>query len=674
MLIRTGILLLLLFVYDLCQAQPCTTLGQNPSTAFPVCGTTTFHQNEVPICSSTSLYVPGCSGTGNVNYENKNPFWYRFTCYVSGTLSFVISPVNQNDDYDWQLYDITGLNPDEVYTNHNIIVAGNWSATPGNTGASANGVTYLQCASSPSENRPTFARSPNLIAGHDYILLISHYTDSQSGYNLSFNGGTAVITDPADPHLLKVTPNCDGSSLVVKLNKKMKCSSLTGSGSEFSIFPAVATVVSATTATCTSGFNMDEIILTLSNPIPGGTYQLIINNGTDGNTLLDNCDRNIPEAEQISFVYDVPQPIPIDSVGNVGCAPDKIRLHFSKRISCNTIAPDGSNFTITGTTPVTITGAAGDNCLAGLSDVIVLQLGSPLYLSGSYMVTPHLSVNGGAVIDECGQIIQPRPVSFTTVDTVYAGFSHTNVMGCRFDTLTFFHNGAHGVNQWNWTFNSSSRSDLQSPTMVFPATSTNTVQLVVSNGVCRDTVTQQIVLDNEVIAGFDMPADICPEDVLSLPNTSKGQIDIWQWDFSSLGSSNLKDPAPLHFIQDNRERVYMIRLTVTNTLLGCSDAVTKRLRVLNNCFIAVPTGFTPNGDGLNDYLYPNNALKADKMRFSIYNRWGQLMFSTSSWLEKWDGRVNGIPQPSGVYVWYLQYTHRDTGKEVFQKGTSTLIR
>jgi gliding motility-associated-like protein len=96
--------------------------------------------------------------------------------------------------------------------------------------------------------------------------------------------------------------------------------------------------------------------------------------------------------------------------------------------------------------------------------------------------------------------------------------------------------------------------------------------------------------------------------------------------------------------------------------------------VLDNCFIAVPTGFTPNGDGLNDYLYPNNALKAINLDFKVYNRWGQLVFGSHDWQQKWDGKIGGIPQAPGVYVWYLRYTHRDTGKKIFQKGTTTLIR
>jgi len=96
--------------------------------------------------------------------------------------------------------------------------------------------------------------------------------------------------------------------------------------------------------------------------------------------------------------------------------------------------------------------------------------------------------------------------------------------------------------------------------------------------------------------------------------------------------------------------------------------------VLDNCFIAVPSAFTPNGDGLNDFLYPNNALKAINLEFKVFNRWGQLVFESRNWQEKWDGKIKGIPQTTGVYVWFLRYTHTDTGRNVFQKGTTTLIR
>src|SRR5688572_29586303 len=74
--------------------QACTNLGQTPSTAFPVCGTTVFHQTSVPICATVNIFVPGCStGGGGTSYQNKNPYFYKFTCYAAGTLGFLIVPL-----------------------------------------------------------------------------------------------------------------------------------------------------------------------------------------------------------------------------------------------------------------------------------------------------------------------------------------------------------------------------------------------------------------------------------------------------------------------------------------------------------------------------------------------------------------------------------------------------
>ena len=149
---------------------------------------------------------------------------------------------------------------------------------------------------------------------------------------LAFGGGTAVITDPKDPHLDNAVPNCDGKKIRLKLNKKMKCSSLTATGSEFSIVPAAATIVSAEAANCNSSFDFDEVTITLANALPTGNYQLVINDGTDNNSLVDNCDRGIPAGEQATFSYFVPTPIPIDSVANAGCAPDEIRFISVKKL------------------------------------------------------------------------------------------------------------------------------------------------------------------------------------------------------------------------------------------------------------------------------------------------------------------------------------------------------
>ena len=53
-------------------AQPCTTLGQSPQPAFPVCGTAVFNQNSVGICGNTTVVSRCISG---VNLTDKNPYW-----------------------------------------------------------------------------------------------------------------------------------------------------------------------------------------------------------------------------------------------------------------------------------------------------------------------------------------------------------------------------------------------------------------------------------------------------------------------------------------------------------------------------------------------------------------------------------------------------------------------
>jgi gliding motility-associated-like protein len=674
---RPGILLIatcLLVSAHKAYAQPCTTLGQTPSTAFPVCGTTAFVQNTVPICSTNDILVPGCSGgPGGAQYMNKNPFFYKFTCYVGGTLGFVITPLAANEDYDWQLYDITNRNPNDIFTDITMVVTGNWSGTYGPTGASATGVNYINCASVPTDNEPTFAAMPTLILGHEYLLMISHFTDTQSGYSLTFGGGTGAITDPKMPHMATVKPDCDGTKVTLKLNKKVKCSSITPGGTEFSILPAVTTVISAVTDSCGFGFDFDEVLITFSSALPNGNYQLVINNGTDGSTLIDNCDNRIPQGETIPFFYAIPQPIFADSVGTPGCAPDSVKVYFPKRILCNTIAPNGTDFSVSGPSPVTVVAAYG-NCINNKTDYIIVKFASPIGVGGTYQLTLKAGDDGSVFLDECGQ---PTPVHtrpFTTKDTVNADFSFAGAYGCQRDTLTFSHNGAHGVNSWNWTFNNGPVINTQTHTIVFPASSTNNIQLIVSNGLCRDTSTTTMVLNNEVKTSFTMDSIICPEDKLTVTNTSTGIIDTWRWNFDLVGSSTLKDPPPFQFPSINHEAYYTVKLVGSNNALGCSDSTRKRLTVLDFCFIDVPTAFTPNNDGLNDDFGPHNALKADNYQFKVYNRWGQLVFESKNWRDRWDGKINGTVQTTGIFVWMLSYTNRDTKQQVFRKGTVAVIR
>ncbi|WP_243751757.1 T9SS type B sorting domain-containing protein [Niastella caeni] len=671
---RYFVLLVVLLLSNQLAAQNCTSLGQLPSTAFPVCGVDTFSQTNVPICMTHTLTVPGCTGDGNA-YGDKNPYWYRFTCYQTGTLGFLITPNNLNDDYDWMLYDITGHNPEEVFTNTSLIVTGNWAGTSGLTGASNAGVNFIQCASDPNDKKNAFSTMPTIQQGHTYLLLVSHYTNSQSGYKLSFGGGTGVITDPLLPKIEKSWAGCGGVTVTIRMNKKMKCNSLSTNGSEFTLTPAAATIVAATGVGCSNSFDMDTVVLTMSNALPPGTYTITMQNGQDGNTLLDNCDRNVPAGNVISIVVDPVMPTPMDSIKPVGCAPDKLELVFRRPINCNSIAANGSDFTITGSTPVSITGASG-NCVNGVTTSIIVQLSAPIQTAGNYQIQMKPGTDGNTVIDECGQQTPAGPaLPFATKDTVNADFTYQLLYGCKADTVNFFHNAANSINQWNWNFNNEARSTLQNPAYIFSTFGPKQISLQVSNGVCKDSATTTVLLDNELNAAFGFPEILCPEDKAVFTDSSIGKIISWNWNFGNGNTSTLQNPLPETYPNPttDRSKYYTIRLIVENNI-HCFDTAAHQMKVVNSCFITVPNAFTPNGDGKNDNLYPLNAWKATNLEFYIYNRYGQVVFHTTNWANKWDGRINGQLQSIGVYVWSLRYTLIDTGEKVFKRGTTVLIR
>ncbi|ULQ55083.1 gliding motility-associated C-terminal domain-containing protein [Flavihumibacter rivuli] len=87
----------------------------------------------------------------------------------------------------------------------------------------------------------------------------------------------------------------------------------------------------------------------------------------------------------------------------------------------------------------------------------------------------------------------------------------------------------------------------------------------------------------------------------------------------------------------------------------------------------LPNAFTPNNDGKNDtYKAKGNPFIRD-FNLSIYNRYGQLVFSSNSIQQAWDGRLAGQGQPSGTYVVNVQYTNYK-GEKKKHRSTLTLIR
>ncbi len=92
------------------------------------------------------------------------------------------------------------------------------------------------------------------------------------------------------------------------------------------------------------------------------------------------------------------------------------------------------------------------------------------------------------------------------------------------------------------------------------------------------------------------------------------------------------------------------------------------------CQVSIPSVFSPNDDGRNDKVgaIVQAGCPINYFLLSIYNRWGQLMFTGIKPTEKWDGKFRGVPAEAGTYMYYLEYAVGKQRKQ-FQKGDITIV-
>ena len=143
-------------------------------------------------------------------------------------------------------------------------------------------------------------------------------------------------------------------------------------------------------------------------------------------------------------------------------------------------------------------------------------------------------------------------------------------------------------------------------------------------------------------------------------------------DFEWSPSSFLNNPSifnPIAKLNDDIQ--YIVKVS---TVEGCFAFDTVNVKVYKTPpEIFIPTAFTPNGDGLNDNLIPIPVGIVSIVYFKVYNRYGELVFSTTEIGKGWNGVYKGRDQGNESFVWHvlgIDYL----GKPLLKKGQTTLIR
>ncbi|HTN06017.1 lectin-like domain-containing protein [Agriterribacter sp.] len=221
------------------------------------------------------------------------------------------------------------------------------------------------------------------------------------------------------------------------------------------------------------------------------------------------------------------------------------------------------------------------------------------------------------------------------------------------------------VQSWHWDFGDGATAGEASFTHAYSNGGTyNTFIYALGPGGCpSDTLRQEVtIFATNAFAGNDTTAAIGQPIQLQ---ASGG--DFFTWNPSS-GLSNANSSNPVATVQ--HDATYMVTAT---SEAGCPTTDTLFIKAYKGPEFYIPNAFTPNGDGKNDVFRFTAAGMTAVHYFKVFNRYGQLVYSSTIPSPGWDGSFNGKPQATDTYVWMIE--GRDyTGNSIKRKGTVALIR
>ena len=183
---------------------------------------------------------------------------------------------------------------------------------------------------------------------------------------------------------------------------------------------------------------------------------------------------------------------------------------------------------------------------------------------------------------------------------------------------------------------------------------------------CRVATQKQTIVIDKAKPGITYPVKYAVINLpLALNARQIGERVLWK-PAGSLNTPTSFTPTFLGVL----DRLYTINI---KTSTECLTVDTQLVKTIDKVEVFVPTAFTPNYDGKNDFLHPILKGITEVHYFRIFNRWGQLLFETKKELPGWDGNFNGNPVDTQTIVWMMEGIGVD-GVVYSQKGTSILIR
>jgi len=194
------------------------------------------------------------------------------------------------------------------------------------------------------------------------------------------------------------------------------------------------------------------------------------------------------------------------------------------------------------------------------------------------------------------------------------------------------------------------------------------IKHTITKGVCKDSSELTVRVVEKPTADFSfLPANPMVNETVQFTYTGQGATE-FNWEFGDpiLGSSDFENPSFTFFKSGN----FAVKLSVYNET--CNSEISKDVNVTEADSLFMPNVFTPNGDGLNEQ-YGAVGFGIKEYNLFIYNRWGELLYTSEQINQRWDGRYREKECAEGVYFFILTATS-NAGRSYNLNGTLQLLR
>ncbi|MBX7095651.1 MAG: gliding motility-associated C-terminal domain-containing protein [Flavobacteriales bacterium] len=596
------------------------------------------YENGHPLCAVTdSVFIDinpavfaGLDGTNTICYND--PQFDMFT-FLGG------NPVNTGSWFDPSGNATTNMFDPAVFTNGGVFTY----VVPANLGCPADSATVTVTVLQPTDPlccQVAFTVASTNITCNGICDGTITISSQQAGTEFSFDNGVTFTFDST------ATGLCAGQyNLAVRFGGCINVQQITLTQPT----ALTATIGSITDVSC-NGFSDGSLTVTANggtapysylwndacaqttsvcgnNCVPAGNYCVTV---TDANgCTISVCDDVIePTAMVLNFL-----------VVDVSC--------FGLCDGNATVIPNG------GTTPYSYNWNGIPGTTSSTTQATDL-------CAGNYNLT--VTDAHGCIADTLGwNVAQPAQVTITSVtftdEICYGACDGTITIVAPNATQFSINNGASFQNNGNFVGN---------------CVGTYPILVQDANG-CQTTSSVTVSGPPPVVSLFQASPQPTTtfNSTIQFVNLSSGAI-AYAWDFASLGTSILSDPS--FIFPDDSAGVYNVCLMAVNAN-ACADTFCLDIIINEEFVLYAPNAFTPDGNGRNEiFRVYGNDIDPEDFTLLIYDRWGELVFTSNSLNAGWDGTFKGQKVKNDVYVWKVKTRSLHTGKRYEKIGHVTLVR